>query len=236
MMRESDRAGAPLPEPEPDPDVRGDAPDLAAGLRLIEEQGRAVRAATEPDARILFGTWGLAWLVGYLAMYIGGGGQGSPGPVGGAIFGGCLLAAVVITAVHISRRAAGMRGASARQGAFYGTAWMLSFVLVFTLITALQRYAAEIETGEEIIGLAANGMSALVVAAMYMVGGAMWEDRASFLLGAWIAIIAAIATLVGMPHLYLVMALAGGGGFLVAAVVEHVRCRRSATAGGRDGR
>lgn len=220
-----------LPDAVTDDAVAGDAviddvPDPAAGLRVIAEQGRAMRAATEPDVRVLFGAWGGAWLVGYLAMYADYRSSGGAGPVGGAVFGAGLTIAVVITAVHISRRSAGMRGASARQGTFYGLAWVLSFALVFAALTSLARLAAEIEGGSEMVGIAANAMSAAVVAAIYMVGGALWEERGIFALGAWIAIVAAVASVVGMPALYLVMAFAGGGGFLVAAMAEHLRLRR----------
>lgn len=200
-----------------------DSLDPAAGLELIAAQGRALRHATEPDGRVLFGIWGAAWLVGYLVMYIGLDGENRPAVWSGVTFATCLMAAIIVTAVHISRRTAGMRGASSRQGTFYGMAWFLGFVLVFVLLAVVGQRSADIPGSGEIVGLVANGVSALVVALLYMAGGAMWEDYRTFALGVWIAVVTTAGTLVGLPGLYLVMALAGGGGFLVAAGVEAVR-------------
>ena len=72
-------------------------------------------------------------------------------------------------------------------------------------------------------------MPALLVAALYMAGGAMWTDRAQFALGAWIALSTVVAAAVGPPGLLLVMSLAGGGGMLVAAAVGGDAARWSAT-------
>ena len=43
--------------------------DPAEMLRMIRQQQEAARDATEPDGRVLFGAWGLAWLIGYLALW-----------------------------------------------------------------------------------------------------------------------------------------------------------------------
>ncbi len=64
---------------------------------------------------------------------------------------------------------------------------------------------------------------ALLVAALYMAGGAMWNDRAQFALGAWIAVSTVVAAAAGPPGLLLVMSLAGGGGMLAAAAGPHAR-------------
>ncbi|KFD44384.1 hypothetical protein IU11_02975 [Cellulosimicrobium sp. MM] len=48
-----------------------DEPSLGAAetLRLIREQQERARQATEPDSRLLFLAWGVAWLVGYLCLW-----------------------------------------------------------------------------------------------------------------------------------------------------------------------
>src|SRR5687768_11411532 len=53
------------------PEGQGEAAGLdpAEMLRMIRQQQEAARDATEPDGRVLFGAWGLAWLIGYLAMW-----------------------------------------------------------------------------------------------------------------------------------------------------------------------
>ena len=63
----------------------------------------------------------------------------------------------------------------------------------------------------------------LLVGVLYMMGAAVWQDRAGFGLGAWILAITCLAALAGLPGVYLVMSLAGGGGFLAAAMWFQVR-------------
>jgi hypothetical protein len=67
--------------------------------------------------------------------------------------------------------------------------------------------------------------SGLVVGILYLVGGALWQDRVQYGLGAWILAASAAGALAGSPAVYLVMSLAGGGGFLLAAAWFAVRAR-----------
>jgi hypothetical protein len=63
------------------------------------------------------------------------------------------------------------------------------------------------------------------VGLLYLAGGILWRSTAMYVLGGWIALVGAAATLAGLPGSYLLMALAGGGGMLAAAAVEAVRGR-----------
>lgn len=222
-----------FPDPQDEP---GDGPpeaslDAAESLRIIAAQRTVVARDTTPDGRLIFGVWGVAWLLGYLAMYLSSDESHAPAPWAGAAFAALLASAIVVTAVHTSRRSAGLRGESSRVGAMYGTAWVVCFIVGFALIGRIASWAVDVEGGGAIITIASNGISCLIVAALYMAGGAVWDDRRMFLLGLWIGVVVTAATVVGTPYLYLVMALAGGGGFLVAAVVEHVRAVRDGTPG-----
>jgi len=92
----------------------------------------------------------------------------------------------------------------------------------------------------EVMALASNAFACIVVGLLYLGGAVAFDSRGLFVLGVWILVTAAAATFAGLPFTYLVMALAGGGGFLVMAGVEHVlRVRRRrpgpgpALAGGR---
>lgn len=130
-------------------------PDPAQVADIIRAQRAAVRDAVEPDPRILFGAWGGAWLVGYLALY-----------------------------------------ASARPAPPHTPAgW--SFVIFFAL-------------------------PCLLAGLLYLAGGAMWQSTVLYVLGGWIALVGGGATLAGLPATFLVMAFAGGGGMLLAALVVHV--------------
>lgn len=190
--------------------------------RLLADSER-LGSRLSPDARALYGAWGLAWLLGYGVLWFTA--RHGDAPTGWAyvVFAGSLGAAGVFTAIHIARRTGGLRGESATAGTMYGIAWGVAFVAAGTILGALARAGL---TGEQ-MAIASNGITIVVVGTMYMAGGAMYHDRAWFALGAWITVVVAIATVLGVPHLFLVMALAGGGVMLVAALVQHRRMRRA---------
>jgi hypothetical protein len=198
--------------------------DAAASAALIAEQRAKVAAQTDVDGRLLLGTWGLAWLIGFGALYAVAGDRPvldwSP-TAAGIVFVGCLVSAMVITAVHIARRTAGVHGTSAVQGAMYGWAWFLGFVAVFALPSALGRAGAD----DAVVQVAMTLVPPLLVGVLYMAGAAIWRDRTQFALGAWILAMTIVASFVGAPGMLAVMALAGGGGMLVGALAEAVRRR-----------
>ncbi|MCL3861625.1 hypothetical protein [Actinotalea sp. K2] len=214
------------PEPGTPHDPADDAPlDPVASAALIVDQRRRVESATDVDGRLLFGVWGVAWLLGFgllwsvsrdeplLDLSIG---------IALAIFTALLLSAVVITTIHTATRSVGVSGASATQGAMYGWAWFLGFGGIGALGYALGRLDVEPATLSTVMTVA----STLLVGALYMAGGAIWQDRNQFALGAWIALSSIAAAVVGFPHLLLLMSLAGGGGMLIGAVAEAARRRR----------
>lgn len=213
--------GHPADEQDGLPD--DDAPDPVSAHALIAEQRARVEAATDVDARLLFGAWGAAWLVGFTALWL----AFREEPVletgtGLAVLAVALTAAAVVTAVHLARRSSGVRGGSAVQGAMYGWAWFLSFLGVFALGAGLDRAGGSFL----LVAHVQTVVSALLVAALYMAGGALWGDRTQFVLGAWIAVVTTVAAVIGPPHTLLVMALAGGGGMLVAALADQLRRAR----------
>lgn len=198
--------------------------DLAASAALIESQRARVAAETDVDARLLFAVWGVAWLIGFGALYA----AAIDPPLGavragvaGGLFGALLVAAMVITAVHIARQSRGVSGVSARAGAMYGWGWGLSFVGVGALGSALASAGAS----GEVMQLVMTVVPALLVGALYMVGAALVCSRSQFALGAWITVVTIVGAVVGAPGLLAVMSVAGGGGMLVAAGAEHARRR-----------
>ena len=198
-----------------------DAPlDPAASAALIAEQRARTGAALGVDGRVLFGAWGVAWVLGYGALWLAASDLlGVDDVAAGALFAGLLVAAVVVTSVHLARRSAGVRGASATRGAMYGWAWALGFAGVFSLGSALARAGAS----AEVVATAMNLVSPLVVGILYMAGAAIWQERPQFALGAGITLVTLVASALGMPHLLLVMALGGGGGMLALALAWHLR-------------
>ncbi|KQR17542.1 hypothetical protein [Cellulomonas sp. Leaf334] len=204
-------------EPRPDADA---APDLADALAIIAAQ-RARADDTRPVGALLFGVWGAAWLVGYGALWLTARDDGDASllAVGVAITAGVV--ALVVTITHVLHRTRGIAGASAREGALYGLAWPVAFLAQSMIVGGLSQAGAS----GEVISLAANAIAALVVGLLYIAGGLLWRATSMYVLGAWMALTGAAAALTGFPDSYLVMAVAGGGGMLVGALVVTVRSR-----------
>lgn len=195
-------------------------PDPAQVADIIRAQRAAVRDAVEPDPRILFGAWGGAWLVGYLALYASARTAPPHTPAGWSfvIFFALLAIAMAVTMIHVVRRTAGLAGPTGRSGAMYGWAWTIGFVAIFFVMTGLIRAGAD----PAIISLGWNALPCLLAGLLYLAGGAMWQSTVLYVLGGWIALVGGGATLAGLPATFLVMAFAGGGGMLLATLAVHV--------------
>lgn len=201
----------------------GDLPDdPAALLALIAAERERTRRRTAPSFALIGSAWGVAWLAGYLTLFLSADGP-VPADWAFGVFSALLVVAVVITAVHTTRRAAGIRGDSATVGAMYGITWFVAFLAAGLLFAGAVRAGA----GDAVMAVLTNGVSCIIVGLLYMAGGALWREWPMFGLGAWVALVAGAVALLGTPAAYLVMALAGGGGFLVAVLVDLAR-RRSA--------
>jgi hypothetical protein len=197
--------------------------DPAETLRMIRQQQEAARDAVEPDGRVLFGAWGLAWLIGYLAMWSTARDTGTPAAWAGWVLAGCIVGATALTIVHSVTRTSGTRGASARVGAMYGWTWFLAFTAFGVMLGAMGDAGAS----AEVQAIAANGFACVIVGLLYLAGGMLFEELRMYAIGGWMLVTAVLAAFAGMPNTYFVMAVAGGGGFLVMVAVEQViRARR----------
>ena len=215
--------GSSAPSPEaPDEQL----PDAASALDIIRAQRAAVRDGFEPDTRVLFGVWGVSWLVGNLVLYSTARSTPDHTPAGWsfAIYFALLAAAVAVTIVHVIRRSVGVAGPSSTSGAMFGWAWTIGFIGVFLIMTGLTNAGAS----PEIINLGWSSLSCLLVGVLYLAGGALWQSRVLYVLGGWIVLVGGASTLAGLPGSFLVMALAGGGGMLLGALASHVREYRDA--------
>jgi hypothetical protein len=198
-------------------DQRDDlAPDPAAALAIIEQQRRQA-GLTRVSNAVLFAVWGLAWLVGYGALWLSGR-HGEVSPASALVFGACVLVGLVATFWHVTRRMRGIVGSGPRTGAMFAGAWVVGYAAQGMTIGGLARAGAS----DDVVQLVANASGALVVGLLFLAGGMMWRSPGMYGLGAWMCLVAGAAALVGLPGSYLVMALAGGGGMLVASGLEAV--------------
>jgi hypothetical protein len=192
-------------------------------LALLEAERRRAAAALEPDIRLVYGVWGGAWLIGFGVLWLSAATRGTPGPLAAAVFAVLMTGAMVVTVVHSVRRTAGVRGRSARVGAMYGWTWGLAFAALSVIMGSANRLGV----GAEAVGVLWTALAGLLVGILYLIGGALWQDRVQYGLGIWVLGCSAAGAVVGFPGCYLVMGLAGGGGFAVAALLLGRRRRES---------
>ncbi|SIN29919.1 transporter [Micromonospora cremea] len=209
-------------------DLDDDLPpaDPAAALQLIREQRVATARRLEPDARILYWPWGVAWLVGFGLFFL----RFSPDdrvlvrlpdwlPL--TVLFVLLAVAAVIQAVAGARAYGQVSGNSSRRGLWYGCSWALGSVSVYAALGRVTNHLPH-----DLAALLWSATAVGLTGALHMAGGAIWLDRNLFRLGVWISVINVIGAFAGPGWHALVIALAGGGGILTAGVLGRLRQRR----------
>lgn len=197
----------------------------AESLAVIEQQRARVGRELRINPVVLYATWGVAWTLGFTGMALTAADQVAiPDWAGGTTFAALMVAAMVITGVHITRATRGIRGVSSEVGAMYGWSWALGFAT----LTAINSSLIGRGLTEEQIAILWPASALLIVGVLYLAGGALWRDRFQFGLGVWVLLTDAVSVFAGVPGNYVVLAIAGGGGFLVAAVWFAVLRRRAA--------
>ncbi|MFI7529049.1 ABC transporter permease [Nocardia salmonicida] len=178
------------------------------------------------DNRPIYSSFGLAWLVGHGAFALSHG----PNPllelpsfVPSALLGVGLLAAMIVTTVVSMRAQRGATGREAVVGNLLGASWLIGFAALFFLITAL---GSTLSPGTAAT-LWPTG-SGLIVGLLYLAGGAAYRDVLQYTLGAWLAVSSTAALFLDGAYLYWALALAGGGSYLLAAVIEPRRIAAAA--------
>ncbi|MER5628742.1 hypothetical protein ABT061_47785 [Streptosporangium sp. NPDC002544] len=193
-------------------------------LRLIEQQGSVAANRLTPDPVPHYLAWGVAWLVGYSALFLHHGLSGTPYapipfPLVLALLFGSMLAATLVSALTIWQLGSPVRGASQQRGTMYGLAWFFGSLAVWV---AGIRFAPQLPSAEGSLLWASLSMT--VVAVLYMAGGAIWLLRSMFVFGAGLAVLNAIGTVAGPGWHALLMSLGAGGGSIAAGLL----LRRSA--------
>jgi hypothetical protein len=104
----------------------------------------------------------------------------------------------------------------------YGLSWPAGFAALFAVIGAAGHYGAS----PKVLGVLGAAGPLLLVGLIYVLAAGVWLDWVMFGLGAWALLVAAAGAWTGPVGVLLLDAVAGGGGFLAAAVLIAVRNRR----------
>jgi len=104
----------------------------------------------------------------------------------------------------------------------YGGAWALGFIVMGALAGVVGGAVDDFW----LTGMIINGIALLIVGLMYMVGGAMFNDKSQARLGIWFLVVNLAAILAGPENFVTVCFILGPLGFFAGAVAEFRRRRR----------
>lgn len=202
----------------------GEPLSAAESLELIALQHERTRRELRVSPARLFGVWAFTWLVGWGLVYLSDDRSAAllPGWVAGIVVAVLMAGAIFYSAWHGSKPSRGIRGPSRRIGAMYGWSWGISFAAMCLIDIRITKLLPE---GSDLVPLLWTGTSLLLTGTLYLAGGMLWQDLRQYFLGGWIIVCGGASVLVGVPGNFLVLSLAGGGGFAVAALVYVVRPR-----------
>jgi hypothetical protein len=211
-------------------DDDGPAPDPRAMHALMEDQRRVTRDAQTSFVWVMEVCWGVAWILGYTALWLidGSDALSLPLPVAVGIFAGMILASSVVSIVLGVRGSSGLAttGEARWQGRVYGISWSVAMTSVYVLGVGLAFNGA---TSEMMAIFYPSGFS-FVAGLMLLSTAALFHSRSSLLLGSILVVAALAAPFFGYPGNYLAMAVLGGGSYLVTGIalaVMSARARRS---------
>jgi hypothetical protein len=200
--------------------------DPAESLRLIEREQAAAERILTPDQRLFLWPWGLAWLIGFTLYFLRFGPDGRvfvdmPSWLPLLVLLALIVAAGITTGVYGARAGRHVSGPSSQQGAMYGITWSVAFAGVTVVLSQVSN-----DLPVDKANLLWAGVMVAVTGALHMAGGAIFRDRALFILGAWTSVVNIVGVLVGAGWHSLILAVFAGGGMLVAGALAHLRLRR----------
>jgi hypothetical protein len=205
--------------------VNGDKAGLAAeeplspreALALVESQRDRVNQSLQVNVALVHGALGVAWLAGFGIFYFTfghGAGKSPEVPVWVAVvvIGVVNIVALMAGLGQTLRRGRGIEGRSWDAMRMYLWAWPLAYAGVYAADAGLQYQGLP----ERLAPLLWTGSAAAVTGVMCLAGGLFFRDKIHYTLGAWVLVTTAASMFAGVPGNFAVLALAGGGGFLIA--------------------
>lgn len=216
---------------------RDEALDPAEMLRLLNDQQKSVTSQFGSIAWTVSATWGVAWLVGFGAVWLIDGLKPAfsiPESTGFIILGIVVSIAIVVSIVAGVSTGRGVR--TPRQDNFaaaaYGCTWSLSMIGIWLFGMALISQGMD----ETSIEFYFSSGFVLMTGVMMAVTSAVWKMKSALAIGVWLVVIAAVAPFFGTPGNYLFLALSGGLafiGFAIAIAAHNAGLKRRVSGASR---
>lgn len=183
-------------------------------------QDARVRARRELviSAPLVYAAWGLVWLLGYGAMWLSVRAQHPyAGPSGVSIAIAFVLAGFAAAAVLviISKAAAGIDGQSVRYRRIILATYATGYLILLIVQAAI---SGSVSTRTYVFVAFAGPL--MLAGLTYILASALGRNRTAFVLGAWFVVAGASCAWQAPATILATCALAGGGAFLLAAVIE----------------
>jgi hypothetical protein len=181
---------------------------------------RAAVASTEVDNRVAYLGFAFAYVFGHGAALLSRSGavlMPSWLPIG--LLGTGLIAGTIFATTASLRAQKAASEARRRAEKLIGTAWITGFAALALAVTGLSTVFGEPEL-QTVLWPAG---STIVVGLIYIAEGAIRGNALHYNLGTWLALVAAATLFVPGAGFFGVLAVLGGGAYLVAAMLERRR-------------
>jgi hypothetical protein len=176
--------------------------------------------ADEVDNRAAYLGFAFAYVLGHGAAALTRSGLVSlPAWLPIALLGTGLVAGTILAMTASLRAQRGATESRRRTEKLVGTAWVTGFAALALAITGLSRAFGEPEL-QTVLWPAG---STIVVGLIYLAEGAVRRNSLHYNLGTWLALVAAATLFVPGAGFFAVLAVLGGGAYLVAAFLESRR-------------
>ncbi|MEU0795264.1 ABC transporter permease [Amycolatopsis sp. NPDC005961] len=171
------------------------------------------------DSRPAYLSFGLAYVLGHGASALDRSGAGLPSWLPTTLLALGLAAGTLFSVLAVARSQRGAGKPELLAGKLLGLSWAGGFAALFLAITAL----TSTSDNPELATVLWPAGSGLVVGLLYLGEGAVRRNVLHYCLGTWLALVSAAALFFGTPGVFWVLAVAGGGGYAVAAHFERGR-------------
>ncbi|MGB3413599.1 MAG: hypothetical protein WBA28_02670 [Microbacteriaceae bacterium] len=194
------------------------ASDAAESLLSIQQDQQLTKKALKPDARLLYGVWGLAWCIGYFAIFLTV--YPSKQPVLpffiGLIIGTAVLAtAIILSSIHATQKVSGSRGPTKTAETIHG----FDFAIAFTLMAILGIQFSRLGVPLDAMMIFWVAVPCLIIGLQFLASAVLQDEKSQLIFGSW-AFLVGLGTLFTPAPYTLLAGVIGGLGYLALALIE----------------